>query len=209
MEIEPVIYPLDISAVDVSAINSLMQAKVLPITRQLPGGQSIYVEEAAPGEYLMIEEMIKQSAREGRGFGPDEFTETGLFNRRLLRNRNSHAVIAHLEPGGPPIGVSLIGTSAVCRVENKLMNGYMVISPSHRGKGVGSALMNALVDVAKSLEYEGMLIDVYQTESRTISWSKKMGFCVAGSLPECGYVKGQGFVDVLLLYREFKFDSKL
>ena len=207
MDVEPVMPPLDISAIDINSINDRLQTKLLPVSCEVPGGQTIYIEEADPNEYITIEEMIRQSAREGRGFGLDEFTETGLFNRKLLRN--SHAVVARLEPGGAPVGVTVSGTSAVCRVENKLMNGYIVISPSFRGKSVGTALMKTLVNVAKSLGYEGMLIDVYQTESRTISWSKKLGFCVTGSLPECGYVKGQGFVDALLLYREFKFDSKL
>ena len=208
MAIEPTVPPLNIASIGIKSINTRMETSILPVTYYIQGGKTIRIEEAVPEDYLTIEEMIRQSALEGRGFGLDEFTENGLFNRNLLRN--SHAVVARLEPGGLPIGVALAGASAVCRVESKLMNAYIVISPTYRGNGVGTVLMETLVDIAKSLGYEGMLIDVYQTESKTISWSKKMGFRVTGSLPESGYVKGHGFVDVLLLYREFKFDgSKL
>ena len=182
-----------------------MQTDLLPIIYKLPGGQPIQVEEAMPEDYLAIEEMIRHSAMEGRGFGLDEFTKTGVFNRNLLRN--SHAVVARLEHGGAPIAATIFGTSAVCRTENKLMGGYIVVSTSHRGSGVGTKLMNTLVVIAKTLGYEGMLMDVYRSESRTISWSKRMGFYVTGSLPDCGYVKDQGYVDSLLLYREFKFDT--
>ena len=208
MATEPTVLPLNITGIGIKSINTPMKASVLPVTCSLQGGKTIRIEEAVPEDYLTIEEMIRQSALEGRGFGLDEFTENGLFNRNLLRN--SHAVVARLQPGGLPVGIALAGASAVCRVESKLMNAYIVIKPTYRGNGVGTALMGTLVDVAKSLRYEGMLMDVYQTESKTISWSKKMGFRVTGSLPESGYVKGQGFVDTLLLYREFKFDgSKL
>ncbi len=209
-EREPVILALDVQSGDVHRLNVPLRAGFARFETLLASGKTVVVEEAREQDYIAIEELIREAATEGRGFGLDEFAPTGAFNRNLFRDRRSHAAVVRLSPSDAPIAALVFGTSAVCRTENKLMSGYIAVSKLHRGSGVGTLLLKTLINTAKTLGFEGVLFDVYQTESRTISWSKRHGFHVTGSLPECGYVKNQGFVDALLMYREFQFDySKL
>ena len=69
--------------------------------------------------------------------------------------------------------------------------------------GLESILVEAMINISKELKFEGLLLDVYQTEWKFMGLLMDMGFKVTGSLPKCGYVKGKGYVDSILLYKEF------
>ncbi len=204
---EPSVADLNVPAADVSRLNVRIPGGFQPVQGKLKTRLAVRVEEASPEDYLTIEGFIRQAALEGHGFGVDEFTDSGTFNRNLFRDKRTHAVVARTGSDGRIVGAVIFGTNSVCRTENQLMGGYIAVPTEHRGVGVGTLLANTLIDTARSLRYEGVLLDVYQSESRTIAWSTRLGFHVTGSLPHCGYVRRQGYVDSLLFCREFKFDS--
>ena len=160
----------------------------------------------AKQDALIVEEMIRSAARDGTGFGLDEFTSQGVFNRKFLRETT--ILVASWEDGGQPIGTMLLGPSAVCRSANLLMNFYLIVEPGHRHNGVGTCLSTQMELLANRLGYEGILLDLYQCDVTALEWLRKRDYRVTGSLPDCGYIKGRGYVDCVLLYKDFHFKSK-
>ena len=144
--------------------------------------------------------MIRNLAETGRMIGIDEFTHSGLWNRKFLRKTY---VLGAYNNKNKLLGVALFGPSSITRTDSIIMSGYIILDLGHHLLGLESILVEAMINISKELKFEGLLLDVYQTEWKFMGLLMDMGFKVTGSLPKCGYVKGKGYVDSILLYKEF------
>ena len=144
--------------------------------------------------------MIRNSAESGKMVGIDEFTKTGLWNRKFLRKTY---ILGVYNNKNKLAGVALFGPSSITRTDSIIMSGYIILDHDHQFLGLESILVEAMINISKELNFEGLLLDVYQTELKFIGLLMDMGFKVTGSLPKCGFVKGKGYVDSILLYKEF------
>ncbi len=150
------------------------------------------------------ENFIRKSAREGHVMALDEFLDNGIWNRKLLKETH---VVGIFDTKNDLVGLMLFGASGVCRTESLVMGGYLLLEKGHRVEPVQRRLMDIMTDIARTLSFEGVLLDVYRTETDFMSLLLDLGFKVSGTLPECGYVKDKGYVDSVLLYKEFVVGS--
>ena len=177
----------------------------LPVKAQtrevcLRTGEKFSIRELPRAEYSLVENMIRNLAETGRMIGIDEFTHSGLWNRKFLRKTY---VLGAYNNKNKLLGVALFGPSSITRTDSIIMSGYIILDLGHHLLGLESILVEAMINISKELKFEGLLLDVYQTEWKFMGLLMDMGFKVTGSLPKCGYVKGKGYVDSILLYKEF------
>ena len=151
--------------------------------------------------------MIRNAAESGRMMsGIDEFTHSGLNNlepKVSHENSKTYVMGAYNHENNILLGVAVFGPSSITRTDSIIMSGYIILDLDHHFLGLESILVEAMINISKELKFEGLLLDVYQTEWKFIGLLMDMGYKVTGSLPKCGYVKGKGYVDSILLYKEF------
>ena len=147
-----------------------------------------------------MEKNIAEAARSGYMIALDEFFENGVWNRKFLKRTY---LIGAYNSNGDLIGQGMFGPSAICRTESLVMGCYILVDPKGRYQGLEEVMVENMIEIARNLEFEGILFDVYRTETKFVALLLDLGFKVTGSLPECGYLKDVGYVDSLLLYKEF------
>lgn len=153
-------------------------------------------------ECTVVENVIRDAASRGFMIGLDEFFDNGVWNRKFLRETSVLGVNSE-----ELLGVVLFGPSAICRTESVVMGAYVLLKAKSAYQAIATALVDKLTRIAKILNYEGLILDVYRTEMEFVALMLDMGFKIVGSLPDCGYVKGRGYTDSLLLYKEFVIGS--
>ena len=172
---------------------------------RLEDGRNIFLQEAAPSDYPAVELMIQQAATRGHIVAMDEFLSNGMWNRKFLHQ--THIIIALHESSSEPIGLALFGASKICRTETVLVSGYVIAMPGYETSDLDRHLLETLETEARVLEYEGVLLDVYQTDRKLMGVALELGYHITGSLPHCGYVKDVGYTDSVLFYKEFSIGS--
>jgi L-amino acid N-acyltransferase len=65
------------------------------------------------------------------------------------------------------------------------------LSDKHRGKGIGSELMNAIIEKAKMLEFHTIIAGITEGNDGSVKLHEKFGFEFAGKLKEVGFKFGQ------------------
>lgn len=79
--------------------------------------------------------------------------------------------------------------------------GYMV-SPQHRGKGVGRKLGEHSLQEAKRLGFKAMQYNlVVSTNAKAVHLWQDLGFEIVGTLPKAFHHKDKGFVDAYVMYQ--------
>lgn len=71
---------------------------------------------------------------------------------------------------------------------------------SHRGRGLGSAMQEALLERARALEYHHLVARIWATHKHSLALHRKFGYELVGIQREVGYVDGQ-WHDVAILQR--------
>jgi L-amino acid N-acyltransferase YncA len=80
--------------------------------------------------------------------------------------------------------------------------GYMV-HPNAQGKGIGEAMCNHSLKMAKELGFESMQFNmVVSTNEGAIRLWKKLGFDIVGTVPEAFKHRTKGFVDAYIMFRK-------
>ena len=163
-----------------------------------------WIREIAKTQYKTVEKNIAEAARSGYMIALDEFLGNGTWNRKFLKR--THLIGAY-SSSGDLIGQGMFGPSAICRTESLVMGCYILVDSERKYQGLEEVMVENMIEIARKLEFEGILFDVYRTETKFVALLLDMGFKVTGSLPECGYMKDAGYVDSLLLYKEFTVGS--
>ncbi len=153
-----------------------------------------------------IEHLIRVCATEADGFGIDEFKPDGHFNHRLMHEA---MVLLVLDMEDNLLGAVIYGSSKLSRVRNALFTAYFIIKKEARRRGIASLLLAAVADISATMYCDTLLFDVYITNHVGIKWLCKNGFHCTGSIPQCGYVKGQGFTDCFLFQKHLDSIGKI
>ncbi len=154
----------------------------------------------------MVEDFIREAAETGDGFSLDEFCpQNGTFLHKFIRD--AQALVA-TDPSGVVQGVAVCGYSGVCRQQGAVIAAYFVVKATHRRKGVGTSLLDAVTEVCVRAKCDTLLFDVYLNNPGAIDFLKTHGFQVTGSLPECGFVVSSGYTDSLLMCKQIGAPSR-
>ena len=125
-------------------------------------GEKFSIRELPRAEYSPVENMIRNAAESGRMIGIDEFTHSGLWNRMFLRK--TYVMGAYSHENNILLGVAVFGPSSITRTDSIIMSGYIILDLVHHFLGLESILVEAMINISKELKFEGLLLDVYQTE---------------------------------------------
>ena len=97
---------------------------------------------------------------------------------------------AYLKPNQPGLG-------------DHIANAGWMIKESFRGRGLGRAFANHVIEEASRLGYRGMQFNaVVATNSTAVALWKSMGFEVIGTVPRAFRHPGEGLVPILVMYRD-------
>ena len=77
------------------------------------------------------------------------------------------------------------------------------VHKAHRGRGLGLALMNALLNKAKDADLHSMIAVIDSSNLPSIAMHQKLGFQLAGTLPQVGF-KFARWLDVALYQMVFE-----
>ena len=201
--------PVPVLQADENTLSGLNSS--LPVTLSVKhftlltsSNEKFHIQEVPKSEYVVVENYIANAARSGNMIAADEFVDSGAWNRKFLKKTY---LLGVYNTKGFLAGLGMFGPSAICRTESLVMGGYVLLNSEYQYQGLETLLVENMTDIAKKLDFEGILFDVYRTEATFISLLMNMGFKITGSLPECGYMKNTGYVDSLLLYKEFVIGS--
>ena len=161
----------------------------------------IIIRPAVQKELWETEHMWRHLAETGDGFGIDEFTEDGIFNRKLF---HESSVFVAVTPGEKIVAGGLFGPSTLSRERDKVATCYIGTKSSHRRLGIGSQMLDMFVGLAQKHNFEGLMVDVLLTNLQFMKRMKNLGFVICGSLPFCAYVKHHGPTDSLLCFKDFR-----
>lgn len=99
-----------------------------------------------------------------------------------------------------------VGYAGMWHVVNEGHITNVAVSPKHRGKHIGSALMEALVEEGKSREMLGITLEVRKSNAAAIGLYKKYGFKLEGIRKE--YYEDNR-EDALIMWKYFVDEEKI
>ncbi|WP_423410342.1 GNAT family N-acetyltransferase [Heyndrickxia sp. MSNUG] len=137
----------------------------------------------------------------------DEFTKTPLqyteWVQSVLENEGETLMVA--EKDGEVVGWIVFETTQNRRRLSHTGTFGMMISDRHRGKGIGSMLLGALLDWAEKNPFiEKVSLGVFSTNQRAISLYKKMGFLEEGRKVKEFKMNDHEYADDILMYKFVK-----
>ena len=81
-------------------------------------------------------------------------------------------------------------------------NASFMVSSKARGSGIGKAMAEHALDIARQKGYRSMQFNlVVSTNENAVKLWKKLGFEIVGTLPEAFKHPKKGFVDAHVMYR--------
>jgi len=157
----------------------------------LPGGESILLRPIRPEDANMEQEFVRSLSPESRYL---RFMESihELAPKLLVRftqidyDREMAFVAISREPGA---GERQIGVARyITNPDGKSCEFAVAVSDGWQGKGVGSALMNALMERAKAKGLEEMMGEVLKCNRHMLELSQALGFRQEAVLDDVGLV---------------------
>ena len=196
-----------------STMSSLLTGAIISADEPLPNMSfqhnghvtNLLVTIPTQDDLYTIERMIHQCAGDGEGFALDEFTENGTFNTKMLWDRNT--LLAQSQEG-KLVAAVVFGPTFLCRSPNSgQLGGYIIVEKGCRGQGIGTNLLLYCIGHAQRLGFKAILSDVFTTNDVAMQLILRAGFHVIGTLPYCAYLKGSGYTDSLVVYKEFNTNT--
>ena len=140
------------------------------------------VRKATNNDITAISELYREQFREMAKLIPD-FIKEGNQNTEFIENTitNCESDILVYEENGKVIGFILIQAKTRPDFEFMIPGKYcyimdIIVTEKHRGKGFGTALMNAAKDWAKKQECNFINLDVLVNNPDAIRLYNKLGF---------------------------------
>lgn len=119
-------------------------------------------------------------------FGRDEPSRTVY----IAESGGEVAASAYLKPNQPGLG-------------DHVANAGWMVGENHRGRGLGRAFANHVVEEARRLGFRGMQFNsVVATNEAAIALWKSMGFEIVGTVPRAFRHPTEGLVAILVMYRD-------
>ncbi|WP_404400271.1 GNAT family N-acetyltransferase [Pelagibacterium halotolerans] len=119
--------------------------------------------------------------------------EETLEDRRawlLDRQGNGFTVLVAVEDGDV-LGVASYGTYRSRSGYRKTVEHSIYLREDAQGRGVGKALMEALIADAKAKGFHLMVAVIDAKNAGSIKFHERFGFTVAGTLPQAGFKHGK------------------
>ncbi|MDD4323208.1 MAG: GNAT family N-acetyltransferase [Eubacteriales bacterium] len=140
----------------------------------------LIIREAMPGDAADLLDYLKQIGSETHNltFGPEGIPFNVEEEKRFLesmRTSNRSRMYLALSPEGEIVGNGTIQAYGRERMQHRATIALSV-KMSHWGQGIGSALIEKMINFATSIAVELITLEVLSENQRAISLYKKYGF---------------------------------
>ncbi|MHC4388942.1 MAG: GNAT family N-acetyltransferase [Planctomycetota bacterium] len=183
-------------------------SQIEPKEHELKTGEKLLVRAAVPEDaealleharVILTEDLYNVTTLE-------EFDMTVEKEREWIQKHIDHPaqIVLAAELGG-----CIVGGLGLENHSRKRLQHYgtlhMGVHPQHRGKGVGTALLQSLIDWAKgNPTIEKLCLMVFATNQPAIGFYRRMGFVEEGRRARHVRIADGGYVDVILMARFVK-----
>ena len=100
-------------------------------------------------------------------------------------------VIGAIAEDGQLLGFSTYGAFRVWPAYKYSVEHSVYVHKNHRGEGIGFALMEHLIDAARSQQYHVMVGGIDLANRGSIAFHERLGFSYAGTIRHAGFKFGQ------------------
>lgn len=131
-------------------------------------------------------------------------TEPSTIEERLYWFDNHQAIYPAIvaEVGGLVLGWASLSPFHERQAYRQTVEVSVYVHHACHGKGVGSALMEQILSIAKRLEYHVVMSLIDSGQKPSIALHQKFGFEEVGHLKEVGYKFGN-YLDVIYMQKTF------
>lgn len=150
--------------------------------------------DVAAWKQIRLEGLLESPQAFGESYEV-EFNKTDAEQSEQLRKST---IFAYLNESGEILGVLGFYITAVTKAQHRGNLFCMYVRPQHRGKGIGSNLIDEAVEYAKT-KVKQLHLTVVTSNEAAFRLYKQKGFSVYGTEPRALLVDGEYFDEYLMV----------
>ena len=140
-------------------------------------------DELFEGVHALVEAVVRAGGAVGWLDVPDEVDNRAWFDDLLAQARAHKVRVCVVSLGDRVVGFGFWERFAYLVLSRNATVRKVMTHPEVRGRGVGRALMSALIDDARAAGVENLVLDVRGNNYGAMSLYEAMGFEVTGRRP--------------------------
>ena len=157
------------------------------------------IREATSEDWVQIWPFLRGIVRAGDTYTWDRDVTEGRARELWMSTPPARTVVA--VDGDVVLGTAKLGPNHMGPASH-IANASFMVSPEHGGRGVGRALGEHVLDLARSDGYRAMQFNaVVETNTRAVALWRSLGFEIVATLPEGFEHPAKGFVGLHIMYR--------
>ena len=157
------------------------------------------IREATSEDWTQIWPFLRDIVRAGDTYTWDRDVTEGRARELWMPTPPARTVVA--VDGHGVLGTAKMGPNHMGPASH-IANASFMVSPEHGGRGVGRALGEHVLDLARSDGYRAMQFNaVVETNTRAVALWRSLGFEIVATLPEGFEHPAKGFVGLHIMYR--------
>ena len=107
------------------------------------------------------------------------------------KESGSYPVIGAIAESGQLLGFATYGAFRAWPAYKYSVEHSVYVHKDHRGKGIGLALMNEVIDAATAQQYHVMVGGIDAANRESIAFHEQLGFSHAGTIKQAGFKFGR------------------
>ncbi len=158
------------------------------------------IREATSDDWVQIWPFLRDIVAAGATYTWDRDVTEGFAREMWMATPPARTVVA--VDGDTVLGTAKMGRNHMGPASHVATASFMV-APGHGGRGVGRALGEHVLDLARADGYRAMQFNaVVETNTRAVALWRSLGFEIVATLPEAFEHATKGFVGLHIMYRK-------
>ncbi|CAG2214719.1 uncharacterized protein [Mytilus edulis] len=177
----------------------------LPEMDTLATGRRVVIDYMTETELTKTYNMIQEAAKNGEGYGIDEFDSEKEFRKEI---KGSHSFAIKCPDSGSFLAGVIIAVSKFYRGHGAIADPFVIVEKSERKQRLGEFALRKSLEFAKRLGYKGMYVDTFSNNVAMIKIIESIGgFEQVGCLPVGGKLQNGHVVGSVIFYCNFVDDN--
>lgn len=158
------------------------------------------IREATSEDWVQIWPFLRTIVEAGDTYTWDRDVTQGRA-RELWMSTPPHRTVVAVD-GATVLGTAKMGPNHMGPASH-IANASFMVAPEHGGRGVGRALGEHVLDLARADGFRAMQFNaVVETNTRAVALWRSLGFEIVATLPEGFEHPAKGFVGLHIMYRK-------
>ncbi|ESP03375.1 hypothetical protein LOTGIDRAFT_237687 [Lottia gigantea] len=172
---------------------------IIPYVTSLPGGRDVIIDYLTDDQLEETFQMIQEAAKEGEGFGINEFPNIKEFQKEIEGGHN----FGITDKKSKELIAAFVITVSKFYRGSKVADPFIIVRKSERRKGVGEFCLRSALNHAMDLNFIGMYVDCFSNNKGMIKIVENVGgFSRCGFLPMAGQMNDKTFIGSIIFYRD-------